>query len=267
MALQPRTGETGMPPTAPPPPPAKKTFSFEKQIAAQWEAIRPKREDFEGVYSTEELDRDWGRSAEKGAAIFAQSATARYEQPEIEKDFEYCLMEALQNLEWFDDEVSVSPGSAFDDHHRGADLILTFEDNGQLFHLSIDATLATDPVKLAEKDEDITRNLELGRLNEVKYFICDADPRIKGKTRMPQIMLNFPRAKAEELKYLLSKGRKLKTQKSAFDKFKEAIVKEINEQIDRNIRFLESLTRKTPGHGLCERAYRKIQQQLEAHQS
>jgi hypothetical protein len=222
-------------------PKQEKVHNFDSAIKAAWAEMRPDFSDFKDVYDAEKLKQDEVRLKEKRARIFAKGAFDKSEDFELGEDFEYCLMEAFHERDWFDDSVSVSPGSEFDDNFHGIDLVLTFEtEEAQFEYLAIDATVAQDPDTLAKKQQAINNNLRQGRLAVAEYFLNDQNQEIRGRTLMPQINLGLLPAEAVELRNLLGKGKALSFDDAKrLQQYRDQIVDDIEKRLVDCIELLE----------------------------
>ena len=225
--------------------PNKPSNFFEQKIKNEWNDIRPDFEDFEDligeIYTKKEFNRDKKKTKEKATKIGAISEFSRSGDYELAEDFEYSLMEAIQNFEWFGEQASISPASHFDDFFRGTDFILAFKEGEDKYkYLAIDATISQQKEDITEKEGRIYKNLDNGRMTEVKYFINDEDSDIRGRFKMPHAVVAFNPTAALEFKNILSKGRNLSfDDKKELMAIKNDIIVEIKAQLGQYIKHLD----------------------------
>ena len=206
--------------------------------------MRPDFSDFKDIYDAEKLKRDAARLKEKRARIFAKGAFDRSEDFDLGEDFEYCLMEAFHERGWFDESVSVSPGSQYDDMFYGIDLILAFRDDGDQGEpvydfLAIDATVALDDLILEKKAEEARKDLRNGRMAIAEYFINDENPDMRGAIKMPKVVVSMVPAEAIELQNLLSRGKNLSfDDQKKLKLYKEKIIYQLTKGLESQIAFL-----------------------------
>ncbi|MBI5254431.1 hypothetical protein HY932_01470 [Candidatus Falkowbacteria bacterium] len=237
----------------------EKAYTFDTAIKSSWADTRPNFSEFEDVYDEMKLKRDAMRLKEKRARIFAQGAFDKSEDIELSEDFEYCLMEALHNRGWFDESVTVSAGSQYDDLFHGIDLILSFRiDNADAKptyeYLAIDATVAQNPDVLERKEKEIQNNLMTGQMAIAEYFINDNDPAIKGTIRMPRIIFGSLPTEAIEFKNLLSKGKNPSSDdQNKLERYKQEIFQRIEEQLETWIEFLTKISQTSTSPALKDR--------------
>lgn len=217
---------------------------FEQKIKQEWSEVRPSFSDFEDlvgmVYTAEELREDKLKTKGKSVDIGVEGEFGRWADYELAEDIEYSLMEAIQNFEWFGEEVSVSPASRFDDLFRGTDFVLTFRKNEDEYdYLAVDATVAKEENVILDKDKRVYDELDEGRLTEVKYFINDDNPEIRGKFNMPHLILALSPSLASEFRNILSKGRNLSfDDKNRLDDIQKEITRNITERLEGYIKHL-----------------------------
>ncbi len=220
---------------------APKRIDFEK-LVKDWQSLRPQIDEFEdlqdtngkSVYTKQELREDNKMVLGKIGGLATESRFNKIVYEQLSEDFEYCLMEAFHERNWLDGDVSVCPGSNYDDLFNGVDFVLSFRKENEkgeddYLYLAVDATISPDRKILEKKEMKIKNNIEEGRLNEVKYFINDDKIEDKGRKRMPSIILQMLPHQAENFKDLILKGHKLNERD-------QEIMDELRKEIFQNIK-------------------------------
>lgn len=222
---------------------------FEKVVVGQWNDIRPRLgdfksgEEFSGKIGQYEIVKD-----EKEVKDLLKKMKKEKEFKQA-RDFEYSLMELFQNLGLFDDKVSVCAASDFDDLKRQTDLILSFKDEqGEINYLSVDATIASKPKIIIDKEKKILDRIDVGKISEVKYFISDVDPDDFGPKKMPHVIVATFLSDAQRLKYLISRSfKKLNNEeKEELYEAKRKIVETILDQSKKYINYIEERLKLNP---------------------
>jgi len=235
-------------------------------------ARRPQLREFVGIYPETEV-------AEDESFVDLKK---RFEVEGKEEDIyaEHCLIELIDSKELFEnDSVFVCPGSEFDDRKSGADLVVTFyEDNGTVFHFSIDvkAGLTAESENVADAVYTVVGKLRAGQMPTAKYYQYPntAAGRHFVKTKkiiqLPNLIIHVEPSALVQYMAALSKSKEARTveEKRQVDFFKletyrrmEAIclkfIGVINERLTEGERSIESKLKITLL--LYEKLLKKIQ--------
>jgi hypothetical protein len=185
---------------------------------------RPQLRDFVGIYPEMEVADD-----ENFVDLKKRSEV---EGKEEDIYAEYCLIELIDSKELFEnDSVFVCPGSEFDDRKSGADLVITFyEDNGTVFHFSIDvkAGLTAESKNVADAVYTVTDKLRAGQMPTAKYHHYPNTAagrhfvRTKKIIQLPNLIIHVEPSALVQYMAALSKSKEARTveEKRKVDFFK-----------------------------------------------
>lgn len=147
-------------------------------------AITPNLEEFGGLYSPEEIEKDNAR-VERRRHDFDRERDSTHEARDFRARLAEFLFARLGGM-WLGGKVGLA--SEFDDYTNGVDL--TFEvagDDGLIHRLAIDITTGVD--EALRKLRDIGLKLRDGELSEVKYFKSQTEGGFKGKIKVPKVVI------------------------------------------------------------------------------
>ena len=113
---------------------------------------------------------------------------------------EAILYEHIEQSNWFGEKASTIKTSQFDDLRNGVDLIVEFEEAAEGFlHMGLAVDVTFGEMALQDKIQKIKREIEEGKLAEIKYFESDRSP-YKGLYRnLPRVVVGMDRSHMVEL--------------------------------------------------------------------
>jgi hypothetical protein len=129
------------------------------------------------------------------------------EQKELNKlavIFEAIVIDQSEMSEWFGPDGFSVPTSEFDDFKNGADGVIEFEEN--YLALGIDVTFS---VEMEDKFRRIKKEIEAGKLTEIKYFVSEHTPPTK-LPGIPRVVIGADAKTVKELSDLWLEGDKKK---------------------------------------------------------
>jgi len=157
-------------------------------------------EDFKDTY--DDIDKDKKYVAKREKQFQEQTTPALEEINKLATIFEAIIFEQGEQSDWLGSNTETIKTSRFDDIANGVDMIVEFTPEDQpVSHLgmAIDATFNSDT---SAKFERIKREIDEGKMAEVKYFQSD-NQEFKGKLKMiPRIVIGADSKAISELSEL-----------------------------------------------------------------
>lgn len=136
---------------------------------------------------------------------------SRFDVNKVHADIvEAILYEHIEQSNWFGEKASTIKTSQFDDIRNGVDLIIEFEEATEGFlHMGLAVDVTFGETALQDKIQKIKREIEEGKLAEIKYFESDRSP-YKGLYRnLPRVVVGMDRIHMVDLmKMWVDDGRK-----------------------------------------------------------
>lgn len=158
-----------------------------KRLIPKFKELRIDMDEFEGVYSREEIDRD-KKSIEIKKAFFESDDSPLNRRAQI---LEALLAEQIELSEWFGpDSLTIVP-SEYDDFYHGVDLAVEFQKDDKVQHMAMGIDVTTSQgLSTLTKLILIKSKIEEGRLTEMKYFVSEGQPDVrKRKTDIPSLVI------------------------------------------------------------------------------
>ena len=158
---------------------------IEKEIFAlivpRFNDLRIDTEEFEGVYTKEEIERDQ-HSVEKKKGNLDPS------DPSLQRAqiLEALLAEQIELSEWFGEDVLTIVPAEYDDLYHGVDITAEFEIDRTLKYLGLGIDITSSPGSITKKVEKVKDHIRDGSLTEMKYFTSERLPDFHGR------MANIP---------------------------------------------------------------------------
>ncbi|MEK7568962.1 MAG: hypothetical protein AAB497_02515 [Patescibacteria group bacterium] len=226
---------------------------MEKYVDGVLKVEAPKMEDFEGLYSKEEIEKD-KREIERikkdpkfreqhGRALIA--AGIFYEEGERS-----C---------WLGYETNVILTSEFDDIKRGSDFVLEISQEDDSFErIAIDLTISEDQGVLEDKYRSLRTRLSDGKLTDLKYYYSEISKTKGAIENIPRAIVQIKKDQLEELcKNIADKSIDKATHPLQFG-FLEEIVQNFQDQLLFVKRLNEELIRNNkPQHSLAPQKLEK----------
>lgn len=159
--------------------------SIEKEVFAlivpRFNDLRIDIEEFEGVYTKEEIQRD-RHSVEKKRGNLDPS------DPSLQRAqiLEALLAEQIELSEWFGEDVLTIIPAEYDDLYHGVDITAEFQIDRTLKYLGLGIDITSSPGSVAKKIEKVKDHIRDGSLTEMKYFTSERLPDFHGR------MANIP---------------------------------------------------------------------------
>lgn len=150
-------------------------------IVPQFNDLRIDIEEFEGVYTKEEIQRD-RHSVEKKRGNLDPS------DPSLQRAqiLEALLAEQIELSEWFGEDVLTIIPAEYDDLYHGVDITAEFQIDRTLKYLGLGIDITSSPGSVAKKIEKVKDHIRDGSLTEMKYFTSERLPDFHGR------MANIP---------------------------------------------------------------------------
>ena len=158
---------------------------IEKEVFAliipRFNDLRIDTEEFEGVYTKEEIERD-RHSVEKKKGNLDPS------DPSLQRAqiLEALLAEQIELSEWFGEDVLTIVPSEYDDLYHGVDITAEFQIDRTLKYLGLGIDITSSPGSINKKVEKVKDHIRDGSLTEMKYFTSERLPDFHGR------MANIP---------------------------------------------------------------------------
>lgn len=158
-----------------------------KRLMPKFKALRIDMDEFEGVYSREEIDRD-KRNIETKKAFFESDDSPLNRRAQI---LEALLAEQIELSEWFGSDALTIVPSEYDDFYHGVDLAVEFQQDDEMQHVALGIDVTTSQgLSIFTKLTLIKGRIEQGELTEMKYFTSESQPDLrKRKTDIPSLVI------------------------------------------------------------------------------
>jgi|GEM_PF-6842014 len=227
----------------------KQNDYFATKIESSWAELRPSFKNFIKIHPAAKIKNDEKRLKSMRAQLFAKESGNSSNALEMGETAEYCLMEILHNQGCFDESVTVSPSSEYDDYFSQVDLVLNIcldpeDENVKFLHLGIDVTSTTSVDVMEKKEEKLDELFRQGNLAKLEYFINDQEEdNLSSAVFMPRIILSLLPAEVSQLRNLLNKGKKITVEeKKLLEKYKAQIVTSIISQLDKCVETIKGFS-------------------------
>ena len=150
-------------------------------IVPRFNDSRINTEEFEGVYTKEEIERDQ-HSVEKKKSNLDPS------DPSLQRSqiLEALLAEQIELSEWFGEDVLTIIPAEYDDLYHGVDITAEFQIDRTLKYLGLGIDITSSPGSITKKVEKVKDHIRDGSLTEMKYFTSERLPDFHGR------MANIP---------------------------------------------------------------------------
>lgn len=162
--------------------------------------LAPNLDEFEGIYSREEIERDKAR-VERRKRDFAHESDSNNEMRDFRAKLAELIFTRLGGI-WLDGKVSLV--SEFDDYANGVDVVFEMVDeDGESHRLAIDITTGVD--EAMRKLRDIGLKIQEGKFSEVKYFKSQTEEGFKGGIEVPRVVVGVSNIDVLAKKYFTFK--------------------------------------------------------------
>lgn len=173
----------------------------------------PDPDDFSGVYSQEEINRDkfeTSRLEEIFRANLQELGEGGQRAHKLAKIFEGVFLKHAELGNWFGENVFISKTSRFDDFKNGIDNVLEVQEDKEVSHtaLSIDVTIGGDMGTINSKVRRIKEQIKAGKMGEVKYFQSEATGYKGVLAGLPRVVINVDGRTVQELGEMSMENRK-----------------------------------------------------------
>ena len=167
-----------------------------RKLIPKFQELRIDVDEFEGVYSREEIERD-KESVRKKKRRIEEQDTAPTKRAQI---LEALLAEQIELSEWLGlDAMTIIPAE-YDDLYHGVDLAAEFQRDGTLQHLAMGVDVTTSPFSIEKKLNIIRDHLTDGTMTEMKYFTSERLPNLHGRyENIPSIVVGADARTINEL--------------------------------------------------------------------
>ena len=156
-----------------------------------------------GIYSDTEVQSDLNKVAKRKKEI-QEGATSKEDGMRMISEVLGKLLSHLAEVnKWLGPNVHIVQASLFDDFFNGVDCIADFETREEHLAFAVDATTAKDISTIRKKIAIIRKNIESGRMAEVKYSSDENGKSQKPLRNIPHIIIGADRRMVDDVSELL----------------------------------------------------------------
>lgn len=167
-----------------------------RRLVPKFKDSRINMDEFEGVYTKEEIERD-KKNIEMKKAFFENQDSPYHQRAQI---LEALLAEQIELSEWFGEDAMTIIPAEYDDFHHGVDLATEFQHDDTLQYLALGVDVTTSKIQIMTKLTLIKSKLEKGELTEMKYFTSERLPDFHGRmANIPSIVIGVDARTINEL--------------------------------------------------------------------
>ena len=167
-----------------------------RRLIPKFEKLRINPQEFKGVYTESEINRDL-ESVRRKKETIERAATGPTQRAQV---LEALLAEQVELSNWLGQNAMTIVPAEYDDLYHGVDLATEFEHDETLQHLAMGIDVTTSPGSIEDKLTRIRDHLVDGSLTEMKYFTSERLPDFHG--RMANIPLTVIGADARTINEL-----------------------------------------------------------------
>lgn len=148
-----------------------------RRLVPKFNASRIDMDEFEGVYTKEEIARD-KQSVERKESNFEDPDSPFHKRAQI---LEALLAEQIDLNLWFDESTTTIIPTKYDDSYNGVDVAAEFQRDNSLQHLAMGVDVTISKMQVFNKLNIIREKLRKGKLTEMKYFTSERLPDFHGR--------------------------------------------------------------------------------------
>lgn len=202
-------------------------LEVERTLVRKMTEYKPDFEDFENIYSKTEIDKDKQKLEKQKSREIKES----HQRALI---LEAILGHQIEQADWFGPNCSVAFAAEYDDRFSHADLILEFDQGKNIPRLAVDVTIASNPKTFEKKRNYIKKDIETGKLTNLKYFISEVEPEEKGhRFGLPRVIIGTDIETVKELSETIAKSAKKELAKSNIQiELLESVKSQLEDEIE-----------------------------------